>query len=446
MKMSLWHNYKGIKMIVLFVLPHVSFFYPAQAQHLSLTDCINQALESNYALKMTRNTAEMARNNAGYSSFLPTLDANARQNQSRNDIKSENSLGETNKASDVKTDTYSAGLALNWRLFDGLDMFATHERYKELEAKGELVLRQDIESLIVEVCSLYYNVIVHYYRLEAAEHNLKLSNERYEDAQFRYEIGKNSKLDARQAIVDLHADSSSYVRQLEQLNGAYISLNKILNLDLGGRDYVQDTILMGELLDANEVEKTTLESNTVLLMAKKDQLISTLDLKKARAIVFPTLDFSGGYNYNKTETPSSSTVMNRSNGLYWGFSVNVPIFNKTQNRTRIKNARLDVENAELSYLDTEKEILGDLALLYNGYENNLLMVGFEQESASIAELNLYEALVKFKEGALSGIEFREFQRSYTNAIDRKLSAIYQAKLSELSLQLISGNIRQLFGE
>lgn len=35
------------------------------------------------------------------------------------------------------------------------------------------------------------------------------------------------------------------------------------------------------------------------------------------------------------------------------------------------------ENSELSYKEVEKETLGDLALLYNTYENNLLMVGFD---------------------------------------------------------------------
>jgi len=50
-------------------------------------------------------------------------------------------------------------------------------------------------------------------------------------------------------------------------------------------------------------------------------------------------------------------------------------------------------------------------------------------------------LEKYKIGSLSGIEFREFQRSYIDAVDRKLSAIYQAKVSELSLLLLSGEIR-----
>ena len=94
--------------------------------------------------------------------------------------------------------------------------------------------------------------------------------------------------------------------------------------------------------------------------------------------------------------------------------------------------------------EAEKETLGDLALMYNSYENNLLMVNFEIESASVAEANLDAALEKYKIGSLSGIEFREFQRSYIDAVDRKLSAIYQAKVSELSLLLLSGDIRGSF--
>ena len=101
----------------------------------------------------------------------------------------------------------------------------------------------------------------------------------------------------------------------------------------------------------------------------------------------------------------------------------------------------ELENTELTYQEVEQETLSELALLFNTYENNLLMVDFESESAMVAEENLDAALEKYKIGSLSGIEFREYQRSYLEAVDRKLSALYQAKVSELSLLLISGNIQ-----
>lgn len=412
----------------------------------NLSDCITRALESNYAVKIRRNTARMAENNVNYAPFLPSLDASARQNQTRNEVKTEDAAGEKSTVSGVQTDSYSGGVSLSWRIFDGLDMFASHERLKELEAIGQLSLQQEIEELVVQVCSLYYQVIVQHTRLQAAAYSLRLSNERYEDAQIRYEIGRNSGLDARQAIVDLHADSSAYVRQCEYLKSAYISLNRVMNADLFQEGYVRDTILLGARLSLDRLQQQALGNNLLLIMTRKDQRITELDLKRARALFFPTLDFTTAYNLNRSETPASQTVMNRTHGLSWGFSLQVPLFNKLQTRTRVRNARLERENAELTYLETEQALLGDLALLFNAYENNLLVASFEAEGASIAESNLGEALVKFKQGALSGLEFREFQRSYIEAVDRKLTAIYQARMSELSLQLIGGNIRTLFAD
>lgn len=419
----------------------LSIFNCHAQQRVSLDECLEKALESNFSIKIIRNEARMDKNNLNYSTFLPTLEANAKQTQTRNDSKTENSAGEVNKVSDMKTDNYTAGVALNWRLFDGLEMFTTHEKQKELLAMGELAVQQAVENLIVNVSSAYYNVLVQHHKLIAVRHSLEISTERYEEAQVRYQIKNLSGLEARQAKIDLNSDSSAYMRQREALKSAYITLNKLMNADLQLVNYVQDTILLGAQLALGTLEAKTLQGNTTLLMARKDQRISALDLKNTRAVLFPTLDFSSGYNYNKTDSPSSNNTLNRTNGFYWGFSLNVPIFNRLQNRTKIKNAKLELENTELSYQEVEKETLGDLALLYNTYENNLLMVNFEIESADVAEANLDAALQKYKLGSLSGIEFREFQRSYIDAVDRKLSALYQAKVSELSLLLISGEIR-----
>ena len=419
----------------------LSIFNCHAQQRVSLDECLEKALESNFSIKIIRNEARMDKNNLNYSTFLPTLEANAKQTQTRNDSKTENSAGEVNKVSDMKTDNYTAGVALNWRLFDGLEMFTTHEKQKELLAMGELAVQQAVENLIVNVSSAYYNVLVQHHKLIAVRHSLEISTERYEEAQVRYQIKNLSGLEARQAKIDLNSDSSAYMRQREALKSAYITLNKLMNADLQLVNYVQDTILLGSQLALGTLEAKTLQGNTTLLMAKKDQRISALDLKNTRAVLFPTLDFSSGYNYNKTDSPSSNNTLNRTNGFYWGFSLNVPIFNRLQNRTKIKNAKLELENTELSYQEVEKETLGDLALLYNTYENNLLMVNFEIESADVAEANLDAALQKYKLGSLSGIEFREFQRSYIDDVDRKLSALYQAKVSELSLLLISGEIR-----
>ena len=126
--------------------------------------------------------------------------------------------------------------------------------------------------------------------------------------------------------------------------------------------------------------------------------------------------------------------------MFWGFSMSFPIFDKLENSTKLKNSKVELKNSELNYQDLELQMKSNLAQLYNSYENSLLMVSFESESAQVAYETLQAAMERYRIGDLSGIEFREFQRSYVSAITRKLSAEFQAKTAEISLMLLSGNL------
>lgn len=430
------------KYTFLFFILYYSFFNPAETVAQSiipLDSCIARALESNYSVKIIRNQQQQAANNLNYAPFLPSVGVNAGQKQTISDSKVLTN-GEDRGLNNSRSDALSAGVGLNWRLFDGLEMFMTHNRYREMLAIGELNTKAAIENLIVQVSSYYYEVIRQQSKLDAAKHSLALSTSRYAEAKDKYMLGVLSGLEAQQAKLDLNADSSNYIKQKELLRSAYISLNTIMNTDLGNNHYVKDSIQLRDPLEFQELYDNTLQYNTTLLIGRRDLKVSELDMKIARAALFPTLDFDAGYNYSRTKTPDAATTLNRTNGPYWGFSVNVDIFNRLENRRKIKNAKLDMENADLSYQEAEQQVKADLAQLYNTYENNLQMVTFEQESASVAFENLDAALERYKLGDLAGIEFREFQRSYIDAVDREVSAIYQAKMSELSLLLISGQI------
>ena len=158
----------GKMIILLFIFNFQFSIFNCSAQRVSLDECLEKALESNFSIKIIRNEARMDKNNLNYSTFLPTLEGTAKQTQTRNDTKTENSVGEVNKMSDVKTDNYTAGVALNWRIFDGLEMFTTHEKQKELLAMGELAVQQAVENLILNVSAAYYNVLVQHHKLIAA--------------------------------------------------------------------------------------------------------------------------------------------------------------------------------------------------------------------------------------------------------------------------------------
>lgn len=408
---------------------------------MTLDSCIQRALEANYSIRIVRNQQQQAENDVTVGPFLPTVTVSASQDQTISNGRGESMSG-TREQDWSRSNSLTAGVALNWTLFDGFEMFVTRNRYEELRSIGELNTKAAIENLVVEVASCYYEVVRQQSKVDAARHTLELSMTRYKEAHDKYVIGSMSGLEALQAKLDLNADSSTYMQEQQALKSAYIALNTVMNTELHQHEYVRDSIVLREPLAYRRLQDDMMEYNTTLLIGRRDCKVSEMDMKIARAALFPRLSFDGGYNFRRTKAPSDVTSLNRSSGPYWGFSLSMNVFNRLENRRNIRNAKLEVENTELSYEEAELQVKSDLAQLYNTYTNNLLLVNFEKDNARIAYENLDAALLKYKLGELAGIEFREFQRSYIDAVDREVSALYDAKIAELSLLLISGKIME----
>ena len=408
---------------------------------MTLDSCIQRALEANYSIRIVRNQQQQAENDVTVGPFLPTVTVSASQDQTISNGRVESMSG-TREQDWSRSNSLTTGVALNWTLFDGFEMFVTRNRYEELRSIGELNTKAAIENLVVEVASCYYEVVRQQSKVDAARHTLELSMTRYKEAHDKYVIGSMSGLEALQAKLDLNADSSTYMQEQQALKSAYIALNTVMNTELHQHEYVRDSIVLREPLAYRRLQDDMMEYNTTLLIGRRDCKVSEMDMKIARAALFPRLSFDGGYNFRRTKAPSDVTSLNRSSGPYWGFSLSMNVFNRLENRRNIRNAKLEVENTELSYEEAELQVKSDLAQLYNTYTNNLLLVNFEKDNARIAYENLEAALLKYKLGELAGIEFREFQRSYIDAVDREVSALYDAKIAELSLLLISGKIME----
>ena len=108
--------------------------------------------------------------------------------------------------------------------------------------------------------------------------------------------------------------------------------------------------------------------------------------------------------------------------------------------TQKRNARLDIENADLARLQLEQSLRADLADLWQAYKNNLRLLSLERENLITAQENHYIAHERYMLGDLSGIEMREAQQSLLDAEERILVAEYNTKLCEISLHQISGEI------
>ena len=431
--------------LILIFLFAISIFGNSQninENRLTLQDCIDLGLQNNPSIKIIANIEQISRNNHSYEPFLPTIGASARLNNTNTDSKRTDASGIETEFKGVKSSNLSAGVSLTWRIFDGLGMFVKYEKSGIVLNANEIRTRQTVENLVINISNYYYRIFVQQHRMQAAEKTLVLSKERYRIIDEKVNIGSASGLERHQARLDLNADSSNVMMQKQTLQNLYIQLNTLLNIDLYRSMYISDTILLGTPLILTNLENEIKEYNTTLIASRLGINQTMADLKIARSIRFPTLDFSTGYSYTRSETPHSISTFSQSTGFNYGFEMAIPIFRGFQINRTIKNTKLELENQKLSYEETELQLMSDLHQLYNTYSNNLMMVDFENQNMQVTIFNLELALERYELGALSGLDFREFQISYLNAVDRLLTAMYQAKANELSLLIISGQMEE----
>ncbi len=409
-----------------------------------LNECIGIGLERNFSIRIARNTEAIAKNNytKGNAGYLPSVDFTSRYNGSLNNTTQNLVVGGQDVTKGINNTTTSASLSAGWTIFDGFNVQTTYKKLAELEQLGALNTQMQAENLIANIISGYYNYILQVQMLKNMEYAMALSKERLRIDEERYLLGSSSKMQVLQSRVYLNADSSRLSKQFEVVRSSQIGLNELMAMEDLGTEFISKEVtieVIPQFVYENIFEQT-LSKNTSLLIASKNKTVSEYEYKLIESRSYPYLSLSTSYNYN-LYTYSNSTNKNQiTNGMNYGLTLGVNLFDGFNQRRSLKNSTIELENKELRYFEIEQGVKADLITIYNAYDNNLRIINLEEQNVQTATENLDIALESYKLGSLSGLELREVQKSLLDAKERLLLIHYQAKLAEISLQLISGNI------
>jgi outer membrane protein, adhesin transport system len=419
----------------------------AQVVH-DLTDCIRIGLEKNFSLLVTKNEEAISKNNftPGNAGFLPSLDLTAKQSGALNNSRQNNSDGTQAISNNVFSTTSYGSVSLGWTIFNGFNVQTTYKKLNELKQIGELNTQMTVENLVANIVSGYYNCIQQEQMLKNKRYAVALSRERLRIDEDRYLLGSGSKLEVLQSRVYFNSDSSSLAKQNEVVRAAKISLNELMAVDNLGELFIsKDTsIMLNHELMFEKLLDETMAKNTSLLIASENKIISGYDYKLIKSRSYPYMNLSSGYNYNYYTYSTGITKNLLTNGMNYGVTVGINIFDGMNQRRSIRNSSIDVENQKLKYNEIQQGVKADLITIYGAYSNYLRLISLEEQNLQTATENLYIAMERYKLGNLSGIDLREVQKSLLDAKESLLSVEYQTKLAEVSLMLISGRIMDYY--
>lgn len=432
-------NKNILKSLVLFLL----CIAKTNAQEvLTIENALKIALENNFEIKMASNNLDIDKTNVttGNAGMLPKVtatlvDANSIQNssQTRQD-------GTVNALDNAKNNSLNYGVGLDWTVFDGMKMFAKLDQLKELQKLGEAQLKRTIILKISAVNAVYFDLVQQQQQLAALDTTIVISTQRLALAQNRFNIGKASKLEVLNAQVDLNTDKVALLRQKESYANQKIALNQILARDskidfkVADAVTVDNKLVLAELMTLAEKQNPQLESEII------NKRVSELQLKQIKGERYPTLNLTTGYNFAESHSSLGFTSQSTAHGLNYGFRASLNVFDGLAQNRNEKIAKIQIDNAKIAIEQQSLLLNSELTSAFQTYLTNLELIQLEENNEAIAKQNLNITVDKFRIGTITTIEFRTAQLNYINAKVRYSNAQYQAKLSEIALKELAGNI------
>ena len=409
---------------------------------LTVEDAVSIALENNHQIKMVANDLKIEETSfsPGFAGMLPTVNAVANNNNSIQNITQTRSDGTNLSRDNAKNNSLNYGVELDWTIFDGLRMFARYDQLQEATKLGEAQLKQAILITVSDAMATYFDLVQQKQQLNALDSTLVISKQRVELANNRFIIGKASKLELLNAQVDQNTDQTQYLRQQELFQNTKTRLNEIIGRDIKTDFRVIDLIAIDTSLELDALEEEAKAQNPQLMAQLISKRMVELQLKELKGSRLPTINAQAGYMFNESESSLGFTTNNNARGFNYGLSVRWNLFDGSNQNRKEQIAKIQLENSELLIDQQIQTLLSQLSIAYQTYKTNLSLMELEVHNEAIAKENLEITMAKYKIGTIPTIEFRTAQLNYTQAVVRSSNATYEAKLSEIILKELAGNL------
>lgn len=415
-----------------------------QAEVFTLQQCIDSALQNSLLVQKQGNqfASQRLQYTQSKADISPSISGSAGQNWIFG-----RSIGADNIYHAQNSSQTTFNLAANIVLFDGLQMKYNIDQARANMQASEANMQALQLQIKMNISTMYLQVLLNQELLKVAENQwndtkMKLKKDSALVAVDRLPAGELYTLQAQAAREELEVTQRQNTLRLSLLDLAQaIELQSVDDFAIATPS--EDELVAGLLPNNDAVYQIALENRPEIMALEYAIQANESALKATKSAYSPTLSASAGvgtgyYDMQGAENAAFGTQMQDNFSASVGLNLHVPIYDKMQTSTRVKQQKLALENARLDLEQQKKDLRKEIDQAYYNARNALM----EQEAAQKAEQSTAEALryttQKYDAGRCTVYEYQEARNNHLQAQSANLQAAYNYRFRLLILDYFQG--------
>jgi len=401
----------------------------------SLKECIDYAIKNNIQVKQGELSTQLQENSLrkAKADRYPNLTSQASQNESYG-----RSLTYSNTYENINSSQTNFNLSTNVPVFAGMQI-NNNIKAKNFDLKASMEDLQKVkDNITMNIASAYLEILFSQELVKVSEEQLAVTKQQIQQTQEKVDAGAL----AKGSLLDIQAQAAkeelTLVDNQNQLKLNYLKLAQLLELDSYKNFDIQKPELPtikaeASLMSATEVYKNALALWPDIKSTEYKLQSSEYQLKAAKGTNYPTVSLYGNYFnlYNNKYTDTQGNEISFKDQLKnnerkgFGLQMDIPIFNRLQNKTQIDNAKINVLSKQLDVENAKKALRKDIETAetnaiaaLNRYTSNQKAVAAMQEAFRYSE-------EKYNVGLVNALEYNQAKNNLAKAQSDLLQAKYE---------------------
>jgi TolC family type I secretion outer membrane protein len=413
------------------------------APSLTLTDCLDLALKQNPSVLKAREEIRRTKGVIVEARAPAIPQVNASGNYSRIDRNAIDSFPGTTNVFKNQEQPWSAQIEVSQLVYSGGRIIAALRAAKLTDQIAALGFQRAVADIILSVRTNFYQIQLNKAQIEVREQSVTLLEQQLRDAQSRFDVGAVPRFNVLRAEVELANAKPPLIRAQNDLRLSKEGLVKLLAIDSKSqRNDFTPVNFEGRLVYEHRVwELATalqqaLDHRPELLQADRQIGIAKANVKVAAAGYKPEASVFADYGWK--DSAFADDINKLRDGWTVGASLNWAIFDGMLTRGRVTQARALLQEANLDYADTRRQVELEVRQAYSDYLQTLELIEAQKKTVEQAEESLRLAEARFRAGTGTQLDVLSAQTALTDARTNEIQALYEYNVAIATLERVTG--------